>query len=408
MTQKKTYIQNFWYVNNYGACLTAYALYRLLEENDYTPTLIDRSSDKEAITYKFTNFIKKYCNRTKTINSYIDSYDINNDKSVFITGSDQVFRPKFAQSHLSEFLLDFTNIYSKKIAFSASFGVSKEQFIAETDTKTIERMKHLLKGFDYISIREKAGVKICKELFDIDAEWIIDPVFMIDKSNYENISKNSNLDSTGKIVSYIFGKNKTNTKLFNHLKNTYNTDVIELLDIPMNIENWLNAIKNCKLLISNSFHGICFAIIFNKPFICLGKETEAPDRFDSLFELLGIENKCVNSINEIYEKDCIFNIDYEKVNKKIKQEAIRGIEFLRNSIEAQPSLTNEKMLSKIQSLEILLEKSEDERIKKTPLKNKLEKKIKKIKFKFFNIIVKLFYTLPKPIKYVIRQIRYRR
>ena len=72
MTQKKTYIQNFWYVNNYGACLTAYALYRLLEENDYTPTLIDRSSDKEAITYKFTNFIKKYCNRTKTINSYID------------------------------------------------------------------------------------------------------------------------------------------------------------------------------------------------------------------------------------------------------------------------------------------------------------------------------------------------
>lgn len=148
---------------------------------------------------------------------------------------DFAFHSKFAQSHLSEFLLDFTNIYSKKIAFSASFGVSKEQFIAETDTKTIERMKNLLKGFDYISIREKAGVKICKELFDIDAEWIIDPVFMIDKSNYENISKNSNLDSTGKIVSYIFGKNKTNTKLFNHLKNN-----IYIWNSNSDMEGWIS------------------------------------------------------------------------------------------------------------------------------------------------------------------------
>ena len=263
MKKNKIFIQNFWYVNNYGACLTAYALYKILENLNYEVKLINVSNLGQNLSYNFNDFINQNCHITKTIKTIDDIKNINKDNSIYITGSDQVFRPYLVKNNLSYFLFDYVISNSKKIAFSASYGVNKEKFITETHSSTLEKMKTSLKSFDYISVREKSGVEICKDLFDVESEWIIDPVFILDTSNYDELIKNSIKDFSNKIVSYVLNINKEYKKAYKYLSKKYNLEIIELSNSNESIENWLAAIKNCKFLITDSFHGMCFAIIFN-------------------------------------------------------------------------------------------------------------------------------------------------
>lgn len=388
-TNVNVYTQNFWYANNYGACLTAYALYNILETLERVPLLIDTSKVNESLSYLFGEFIKKYC---KTI-SQNNIHDIS--KSVFITGSDQVFRPKLTKDRSYQFMLDFVQAASKKIAFSASFGVDKERFLKENTPKTINKMKASLKSFDFISVREKSGVEICKDLFDVAAEWIIDPVFILDKNKYIELAKNSSFDYSNKIISYILDPNKKYQKAYNHINKQYNTQTLKLAGSNIQIENWLSAIKDCKLLITDSFHGICFAIIFNKPFICIINSQTGATRYDSVFEMLDIDNQCIKSIDEIYKKDCIFKIDYEKVNKRIEEERQRGLDFLKKVLEAPAGKFKEKQEVRTRFLE--------EKICELEEQATLKYQVKKNLWELWLIIFHKY--LPEFLKNIIRKLR---
>ena len=183
----KVFIQNFWYANNYGAVLTAFALYKLIEVLGYDVSLIDISNKRDKQKDIFHNFITKYCNITKhiEIKNILDLESINIKNATYVLGSDQVLRPFYLGSTLEYFLFNYVNRNSKKIAFSASFGVDKNKFIAETSKQNLELIKQALSSFDFISTREESGVKICKEVFDTDANWTIDPVFILNSSIYD-------------------------------------------------------------------------------------------------------------------------------------------------------------------------------------------------------------------------------
>lgn len=393
MNQNKVYIQNFWYVNNYGACLTAFALYKILEQLGYDVNLIDVSSLGQSINYAFEKFIKKYCKTTNRVKFLSDIKNINDQNAIYITGSDQVFRPHLVLNNLKYFLFDYVNPFAKKLSFSASFGVDKEKFLQENSSKTIEHMKTSLKSFDFISVREKSGVEICKDLFDIDAEWIIDPVFILNKKYYEDLATQSNQNFNGKIVSCIFDKKDNKSDKF--LSKKYNAEVIELWNSNLSIEEWLSAIKDCNFLITNSYHAMCFAIIFNKPFISLSKDMGASARFESLFEMLGIEDQSINNINEIYGRDCIFKIAYEKVNQRIKEEQQRGIDFLNKALESPAGKKEEKIEIKMQFLENKVCELEQQATLKYQIKKKL-----------WNLWLIIFHEyLPNPIKNIIRFVR---
>ncbi len=397
MKDNKIYIQNFWYVNNYGACLTAYALYKILENMDYNVFLIDLSQKHEKELYLFKSFVTNYCNTTKWIKNFLDVESINKSNTIFITGSDQVFRAffkkKYIRKYFDYFLFDYLNPNAKKIAFSASFGLDRVGFINETNLNTIDKMKTSLKSFDFISVREKSGVEICKYLFDVNAEWIIDPVFILNKKYYENLATQSSQNFNGKIVSCMF--DKKDNKVDKFLLKKYNAEVIELWNSNLSIEEWLSAIKDCKFLITNSYHAMCFAIIFNKPFIALSKDMGASARFESLFEMLGIEDQSINKINEIYTKNCIFNVDYEKINLRIDEERQKGIDFLKKVLDAPVSKKEEKIEARKQFLENKVCELEKEATLKYQIKKKL-----------WNLWLIIFYKyLPSPIKNIIKLMR---
>ena len=140
---------------------------------------------------------------------------------------------------------------------------------------------------------------------------------------------------------------------------------------------------------------MCFAIIFNKPFICLSKDMGAASRFESLFEMLGIENQSIDSIEEIYSKDCIFKIDYEKVNKRIAEERERGLLFLKKALDAPAGKYEEKQKVRTRFLEEKLCQLEQQATLAYQIKKSL-----------WNLWLIIFYKfLPEPLKTIIRKLR---
>ena len=394
---KNVCIFNFWWVSNYGALLTAYAIQSLINKLDYNPLLIDNSyRHNNLISENFAkNFEQRYLKTSNKVFLYNDFNNLNKKSNIFITGSDQILRPIAARERLSQYLQDFVSVDSKKITMAASFAVDKKTLLEETDFQILEKMKTSLKSFDFVSVREKSGVEICKDLFDIDAEWIIDPVFIMNKFNYDKLIKNSTKDFSNKIVSYVLDPNKKYNKAYKYLEKKYNRKILKTAYSNISVENWLASIKNCEFLITDSFHGMCFAIIFNKPFICITNQKRGATRFESILEMLNIENQCINDINEIYEKDCIFKIDYEKVNRRITEEAQRGLDFLKKTLAAPVGKKEEKIEAKMQFLESKVYELEKEATLKCQIKKEL-----------WNLWLIIFHKyLPSPIKNVIRFVR---
>ena len=391
---------NFCWAANYGAIITAYALNEIIKNNNYNVININNGDDRQLMIenkFKFGRyFLQKYFDRVYKINDKKDLLNLNNLSNIFVVGSDQVFRPNINNNIYNDFLLNYVNKKKKKIAFSASFGVDKEQFLKENSDQTIKYIKNSLKSFDFISVREKSGLEICRDLFDIQAEWIIDPVFILNKSKYCELIKNSSKDFSGNIVSYLF--EKQNHKIYSYLRKKYKKNVVELWHSNLSIENWLNAIKNCEFLVTNSYHAMCFAIIFNKPFIALSKDTGASTRFDSLYEMLDIKDQSVSNIDEIYERDCIFKIDYNHVNHRIKEERQRGLEFLKNVLAARTKITQEKIDARIMYLENTVCELEQQATLKYQIKKEL--------WQLWLIIFHKY--LPKPMRNIIRAVRDRK
>ncbi len=391
---KNVDIFNFWWVSNYGALLTAYALQSLVNKLGYNPLLINNSyRHNELISENFAkNFEQFYLKTSNKVSLYSDLNCLNQKSNIFITGSDQILRPTAARERLSQYLQDFVSINSKKITMAASFAVDKKTLLEETNSQILENMKISLKSFDFISVREKSGVEICKDLFDVDAEWIIDPVFIMNKSNYDALIKNSTKDFSYKIVSYVLDPNKEYEKAYKYLEKKYNKKILKTAYSDISVEDWLASIKNCEFLITDSFHGMCFAIIFNKPFICITNPKRGATRFESILEMLKIENQCIDNIDATYEKDCIFKINYEKVNQRIEEEAQKGLDFLKRALEAPVGKKEEKIEAKIHFLENKIYELEQQANSKYQVKEEL-----------WNLWLIIFHKyLPKPIKIIIR------
>lgn len=405
MKKNNIYIFNCnWERINYGAVLTAYAIQKiLLEITEQTPLLVNNPNDLFLKCFKkfnsFDKFKKHYMKFSERINSYQSLLNLNQKANIFITGSDQVFRfPLISKSPygFEQYLLTFVNQNAKKIAYSASFGVDKTQFLKENPPERIEKYKSALRNFNLISVREKSGVEICEQVLGIKATWLIDPVFLLDKSHYENLATKYPEKYLNKIVTYTFDVNKKKeSKILNKICHKYNSQYIELYKSNIEIEEWLTAIKNCKFLITNSFHAVCFAIIFNKPFMCYVNASSGNTRFESLFEMLNMKNHCARELEDLLIDPPSFNIDYYKVNEKIAVEREKSLHFLQKAINLPISKIEERQEARIKFLEETICELE----KQTNLKYQIKKDL-------WNLWLIIFYNyLPEFAKNLTRIIR---
>lgn len=364
---KKIGILTFHRAINYGACLQAYALKKALNELGADADVIDyrcdflekfyhkpihkgesiKSTVKNILTWdiqkkrnrQFAGFFNKYLyNGDKEVfSTKEDLKSLNKKYDIFITGSDQVWNPGCNTGDLS-YLLDFVDDNNKKYSYSASFGYFTDENIKD------KAYKSLISDYKCISVREKKGEKIAAELTDnaspLKIRRDIDPTFLLNSSQWHEIMPKINkgkyvfvysLTMPPKLISYAedFAR-KNNLELICFTLNNLYTKTTKNKVITGTPEEFLSYINKAEYVITNSFHGTAFSIIFNKKFCVIKNRNPQHDnsRLFDLLESLDISD-CI--IKDDAKELSFPQIDYSKVNDKLdnlRQDSVNYLEEL--------------------------------------------------------------------------------
>lgn len=288
--------------------------------------LLSRQGAREFKKFEeeITLFPKAQVHDVKSLKKLSSRYDF------VICGSDQVWNPLVTGFDLS-YLFSFLENDYKKIAYAASFGLN------DLPTECIEDYRRELKKFHRISVREERGQEIVKELVGQKCDLVIDPSMLLTRAEWERkIVPYENLPQHY-IVKFIFNYNKEVEESIEELQKKTGLPILtiggtffskfknELFTGAIGPQKWLYIIKNADYVVTDSFHGAAFSIIFEKNlFVSLKSSTNS--RLVTLCNNFGLNDRIVpnNSLNSV--------IDYTIVNEKMKKMREESLAFLREAI----------------------------------------------------------------------------
>ena len=201
----------------------------------------------------------------------------------------------------------------KKFIYGASL-VHEEWKFTKEDEKIA---KNLLRKFTGISVREKSSVNLIQQHLSLKAQFVLDPTFIIDKKYYLNLIKNyksyimENINNRIFIFAYILKDTKRIQNYLNLISKNLKLKIFYLtIYHPHQVTEFLYGIANCKAVITDSFHGTVFSIIFKKPFITF-KNLKNDNRFNKFdLNIWILTSLKINDLAEIFElKDRIIYIN---------------------------------------------------------------------------------------------------
>lgn len=320
---------------NYGSLLTSFALYKTLSNLGYKVKLIHYGN----ISLFCKKFMKKYLPLTYMCINSRDFFNLNKLSNTFVLGSDNLMNLNTLPIELfSQNLLNFTTEDKKRLIISGSIGDWQGYANNKTEQNYI---KYLLNRFDYISMREDIGTKMLNDIFDIKADWINDPVFYINKQEYIDLTRGVKQDYSNNIMSYILYPTCETDSIVNYYQKQTKCNVVKFdgnknaknifLTNKMSVENWLSAIINSKLVITDSFHCVAFCLMFNKDFVCI-KNCHAVVRFTSLFRRLGIQIPLIETVDDL--TDNILTYNKAQVNVVLEDIKAFALERIRQEMFA--------------------------------------------------------------------------
>ncbi len=354
-----TGIVGWWFASNYGSSLTYYALASILismgkqpifvriPKLDNTPWDKDAEQTIEFIGKRFRIANYRDIGHMKELNVFCDS---------FLVGSDQMWTPLATNLVGYTFFLDFADLNKKKIAFSTSFG----QDTFEADEKICATAKDYLNRFDAISVREYSGVDICKNKFGIDAQQIIDPVFLCPEEKYNEIVSRADFKLPKKyLLSYILDPTPEKEEAVEKIAKEEKLEIISIMsmrDYDKNAENWhigeivpkptteefLYYIKNCSYLVTDSHHGACMGIIYKRPYAAITNASRGVTRFETVAKAFGLEDRVLyNPLDALENNEIHKPIDYDKVFTAIEREKQKALKWLTDAFEMETKISEE-------------------------------------------------------------------
>ena len=258
----------------------------------------------------------------------------------YIVGSDQVWRP--AYNNLNNTYLSFAERWNvKRIAYAASFGTDEKEY----STEQIVMCTPLIQRFDAVSVREDSGVTLCKEYFGVQAQHVLDPTLLLDKEDYIKLVEEKGFGpSKGNLFVYLLDENEEKMALVNRVAKGNNLapffvkvksdNIYAPVEdrIQPHVEKWLRAFMDAKFVITDSFHGCVFSILFNKPFIAIGNSDRGLARFNSLLRMFDLEDRLVLDVRK-QENILDTSIDWGKVNQILVCQRELAYSFITNSIQ---------------------------------------------------------------------------
>ncbi|GAP67902.1 polysaccharide pyruvyl transferase [Bacteroidales bacterium 6E] len=367
--------------NNYGGLLQAFALQTYLKKLGCDPWVVRRVSGdpifimliyryfkylifkyilkkkfkgspfKNKLSQKEIHYISK--NTSYFIEKYINPKTelIDNTKALkkiskegydaYIVGSDQVWRFGYSPNILNyylNFLVSDRNVI--RLSYAASFGLSNWHY----PFYITPFVSYFAKRFKSISVREDDGIELCEKYLGVEAQHHIDPTLLLSCDEYIKLVENENESkSEGNLLTYILDDSCEKQKFIRTVSK--NKELIPFTVMPNkkitlnnrseiedgiypSVTKWLRGFMDAKYVITDSFHGCVFSILFNVPFIAIGNPLRGMSRFLSLLRMFNLENRLLYDLNNFDFSKIDVPINWDDVNAILKDQRNKSNRYL--------------------------------------------------------------------------------
>lgn len=370
--------------SNYGGILQAYALQRALVGLGFIP-VTDTSRPKSRLRrlrwlvvkhpYRWWRSVspssradhwRQLRRRTARLQAFVDRHvrtgaafepatsergleRVARAYRTFIVGSDQVWRAKYAHipAQMFDLLEHVEGDRPRRISYAASFGVDDLSEYSEADRS---RGRDLIRRFHAVSVRETSGVHICEEEFGVDAEQHVDPTMLLTPDEYVTLGvgpEGTAAPARGKLLVYRLDEGADSSTWERMLADRLGIPPLHLIGVPdstnrgstvpplervmPSVEHWISCFASADFVLTDSFHGCVFAILFNRPFAVQPNSERGATRFDTLLTTFGLGHHVLTeSSTEIDER--VFDPDWHTVNRILDAERKRGLDYLRANV----------------------------------------------------------------------------
>lgn len=304
------------------------------------------AEDNAVRTRTMNAFKEKYFKpRSHFYEGYADLQKGSRNYDVIFVGSDQVWTPASLYSKFYNLL--FVDDAVRKFSYASSFGV------ARIPARQHKKTAHYLNRLDAIGVREISGKNIVESLTSKQATVVLDPTLLLSKEKWESFVDAPQKYNEPYIFCYILGSNDMTRKAVDELKKATGLKVVYLRHVdeynrdddtmgdyaPFDVSplDFVNLIRHASYVLTDSFHGSIFSIIFNKQFITFYRYiqdsnsiTNKNSRIDSLFDIFGLKDRIFrnNIVTEINRP-----IDFASVNTILERERNKSLAFLKGNLE---------------------------------------------------------------------------
>lgn len=297
---------------------------------------------------KYVEFIKE--NLKYDLNSHISADELQNLKfDAWICGSDQIWNPHFSVGRDEAYYLQFAP-KNKRIAYAASMGT------LDIDSPQLEMQKHWIQEIPYVSVREYGTCELLKRILGSDVEHVCDPTFLMPLDWWHSLA-GRRIIKDKYLLLFLFDNNPLPRQVAETIAKDKNLKIFcisnEISDakkyehlLGIGPQEFVSLFKYSDYICTQSFHGTVLSMLFNRQFFTFDRTRKGEPsglilRIQSLLNTVGLESRIM--INDKNVEDCLKSedIDFTYSNTIISDQRIKGLDFLRNSIEKAIGLQQE-------------------------------------------------------------------
>ena len=337
-------INGDWTDYNYGAVLTAAALSWCIEDMGYSTLLVQYGVrplyNPKVLFSAMGSRIWSTVNTSEYYETPEQCEELNEKIDIYLLGSDVNWNYQYMFSGI--FLGEYFKPRGAKIAYSTSFGDDK--YLGTSFSR--KKAEGYIKDFGGVSVREDVGVDVCNQL-QVKADHVLDPVFICDFHRYDNLMEDVNIKLPQRYLLYYgvhadpLGERK---KCVEYIAQKLDLGIVTILGIENSlnkgadyytVEEFLYCIKHATFFVGDSFHGMCFSIIFHVPFIAFALPYNARERMYSLARDFGLEKRVCLGFNKKNIDIGIFTqlIKWEEVDRRLSERKEYSCRWLREQLE---------------------------------------------------------------------------
>ena len=293
----------------------------------------------------FDRFLERRIEKSRQL--YHTAEELNRSEEMncdaYLCGSDLVWKFSNKDSFDDVRFLNFGPEQVKRIAYSASFGRS------ELPESLVAFAAPLIRKLDHVAVREKSGVELCRKMGCEDAVHVVDPVLLLNQEDYrvlapEDVQEREYaflyfIDDQSMEIDWSAVKARTRTQgLSEYFVPVENRSFPGFAFQDPTIEEWIRRIRNAREAYTNSFHGACFCILFERPFLCFlrkgGKSNQKNERILSLMESLGLESRICDPRKPV-DPQMDAPIDWKEVKNRLERIRSQSCAFLNSALNSE-------------------------------------------------------------------------